>query len=121
MPETSEPIVSALGSFINKRFHVSIPFDAWSEDILPEHLRMRFEILDMKGNVIKSGRQKSLLKHTGSETDHDTLFKQKKREFEITNVTEWNFGDLEDSIEISGPGNLKWVTFPALFVENDIS
>jgi len=120
MPETSEPIVSALGSFINKRFHVSIPSDAWSEDILPEHLRMRFEILDMKGNVIKSGRQKSLLKHTGSETDHDTLFKQKKREFEITNVTEWNFGDLEDSIEISGPGNLKWVTFPALFVENDI-
>ncbi len=116
--EKETPLAGALSRFIAKRFGVKIPADAWNETALPDHLRMRIAITDPKGNILTSGRDPAIL--GGQETSNGISqeFKLALKNWEQSNVTDWNFGDLDDSIELAGAGEQRWTVYPALEERN---
>jgi len=120
MPEANISLITVLGQFIYKRFGVDIPASAWSEDLLPDHLKMRIAITGAKGEVICSGRNKTILSQSISDrTDQDKSneFESAKKEREIIDIKRWDFGDLSDTISITGKHGTKWVVCPGLELE----
>jgi len=64
LPSDAGSLLSALGKFIHGRFGVNIPAAAWPVDKLPEHLQMRYSIVDAKGQEVTSGRDLRLFQDT---------------------------------------------------------
>jgi len=120
MPGESISLIAALSKFILRRFRVDIPPSIWSEAQLPDHLKMRISITGPKGGVISSGRDKTILsQNIFSMADQDKIdeFECAKKEREIINITKWDFGDLPDTITITGKHGTKWVVYPGLELE----
>ena len=121
MPEESTSLIAALSKFILRRFRVDIPPLIWSEAQLPDHLKMRISITGPKGEVISSGRDKTILsRNISGMADEDKIdeFECAKKEREIINITKWDFGDLPDTITLTGKHSTKWVVYPGLELEN---
>jgi len=121
MPEESTSLIAALSKFILRRFRVDIPPLIWSEAQLPDHLKMRISITGPKGEVISSGRDKTILsRNISGMADEDKIdeFECAKKEREIINITKWDFGDLPDTITITGKHGTKWVVYSGLELEN---
>jgi len=121
MSEESTSLIAALSKFILRRFRVDIPPSIWSEAQLPDHLKMRISITGPKGEVVSSGRDKTILsRNISGMADQDKIdeFECAKKEREIINITKWDFGDLPDTITITGKHGTKWVVYPGLELEN---
>lgn len=120
MPKESTSLIADLSKFILRRFRVDIPPLIWPEAQLPDHLKMRISITGPNGEVISSGRDKTILsRDIFSMADQDKIdeFECAKKEQEIINITKWNFGDLPDTITITGKYGTKWVVYPGLELE----
>ncbi len=121
MTEESTSLIAALSKFILRRFRVDIPPSIWSEAQLPDHLKMRISITGPKGEVISSGRDKTILSQSISgmaDQDKSDEFESAKKEREIIDIKKWDFGDLPDTITITGKHGTKWVVYPGLELEN---
>ncbi|MBW2739344.1 MAG: ATP-dependent RNA helicase HrpA, partial [Deltaproteobacteria bacterium] len=120
MPEESTSLIAALSKFIFRRFGVDIPASAWSEAQVPDHLKMRISITGPKDEVVCTGRDKSILSRSISsraEQDKGDEFESAKKEREIINIKKWDFGDLPDTVTITGKHGTKWVVYPGLELE----
>ena len=100
MPQGKTSLKTALSGFIYKNFRVDIPASAWSDETLPEHLKMRISITGSKGEEIFSGRDKMILtKDFSAKADSGFLEKARKKH-EITGITGWDFADIPENIII---------------------
>lgn len=118
MPSKKTRLKTQLSQFIHGRFGVDIPATAWPEEQLSDHLKMRIALTDPKGDIIRAGRDKSILKTAEGLDDIGAEFKNAcaKRERRIT--SDWDIGDLPDSIQLTGRRGGKWVVYPGLSVED---
>ncbi|MBW2370628.1 MAG: ATP-dependent RNA helicase HrpA, partial [Deltaproteobacteria bacterium] len=114
MPQGKHAIGVALSEFIWKRFQIRIPPSAWSEVALPDHLKMRFSIRDPKGKEIYAGRDTRMLVQNGATDPQADEFNTLKKAWEKMGIREWNFGDLPDTVTLSGSGKTVWTAVPAL-------
>jgi len=116
MEKSSEPLISALGRFIYKRFAVDIPATAWVDADIPEHLKMRVSIRDHQNRELTSARDVSILhgltetdKKNGSDTSSH-IWKRAKAQWEKEGLISWDFDTLPETIPLSSD----LVAFPAL-------
>jgi ATP-dependent helicase HrpA len=79
---------------------VSIPVEQWNVDQLPDHLKMRFEVVGPQGNVLASGRDIATLRPLALAKHEDTLWREARKIWELDAVEGFDFGDLPRSIEI---------------------
>ena len=94
--------------------NIGIDADAWREAALPDHLRMRFLVVDSAGKTVAAGRDLRALQakfgqHAATDF-HDTL---QTREWEKTGITRWDFGDLPEFVELKRSGSV-YRAYPAL-------
>ncbi len=106
-----------LGEFIYKRFGVNIPAAAWREENLPDHLKMRFSIIDQGGKEIRSGRDKGVLVNGSSSGSRSAELGSAVKKWEKEGLTQWNFGDLPESVNLKIKGNTNWMVYPGLEVD----
>ena len=114
MQPVGKSLLSTLGRFIFERFGIDIPAAAWPSEILPDYLKMRLAVVDDNGKELFSGRDISELPHHLSR-ETSPAFQKARAAWEKTGLTEWNFDDLPDYIELNrfgGPAGL--TAFPAL-------
>ncbi|MCJ7773110.1 MAG: DUF3418 domain-containing protein, partial [Desulfobacterales bacterium] len=117
MPRIDASLITALGSFIYKRFGVDIPASAWPEASLPDHLRMRISITDAKGRELISSRDKSVLaKHNSGEMRQALTddVKQAMEKWKKSDITKWDFGDLPDTVHIQPAKGHDFTMYPGL-------
>ncbi len=119
LPKKDAPLFSLLSAFIQKRFNFVIPANLWSDKYLPDHLKMRFSIRDEKGHEIKALRDKAVLSQFSETTipQKSNAFEKAQKKHEITDITEWNFKDLEDFIIITPDKEFTQKAFPGLKIE----
>ena len=119
MHQNDAPLIVALGSFIHDRFGLDIPASAWPLDDLPDHLKMRLEIVDSRKNVLHQGRDSALL--DGSIPAHMATreFERLKQQWERTGIEAWDFGDIPRMVTLKGKKGMEWITFPGLEVNNN--
>jgi ATP-dependent helicase HrpA len=114
MPKTEGSLISALGKFIYRRFGVDIPAAAWSDETLPDHLRMRISITAPDGQELRVGRDPSILHREVVGSAAPAEFEALRGKWEKSGLTAWDFGDLPDHISETGKIRAKWMAYPAL-------
>lgn len=107
-------LLSALGEFIHQCFGVDIPASAWPVDKLPEHLQMRYSVVDDKGRVLSAGRDLRLFQKNVLAANESAAFKKAKSAWEKKGLTEWVFGDLPDVIPLESHGTLQGFAYPGI-------
>jgi len=115
----SGPIITSLARFIHERFDISIPASAWPLETIPDHLKMRFSIVNEKGEEICAGRDIRLLRDNIPAGGESSALKRAKEQWERAGITSWDFADLPESIAVNGTGGDTGLAYPALVREDD--
>ncbi len=79
---------------------IRISPEQWDKEQLPDHLRMRFEVVAPRGNVLASGRNIDSLRPLAVEKHEDGLWHEARKTWEQDELAGPDFGDLPQSIEI---------------------
>jgi ATP-dependent helicase HrpA len=96
---------SAIAARIEQETGVHIPPDAWNEAELPAHLRMNFRVVDSGGRDLARGRDLPRLKaEVAAELDR-RLAQLPGSPWVRHGITDWDFSDLPDRIEVSIRGH----------------
>jgi ATP-dependent helicase HrpA len=114
MPDQKGALTAALTRFILQRFGVDIPVPAWPVKDLPDHLKMRVSIRGPSGEEIQSGRDPELLIHPPARSLDDDQLRSVRLKWEKDPVSDWDFGDLPESIPLKGKTGGEWAVYPGL-------
>ncbi len=98
----TRPLITALGSFIAKRFGIRIPPNAWKGDAISDHLKVRLVITGAKGKELAAGRDKTILLAPMQETPRDDIFQTLKGTWEKKGLTEWPMEEIPTKIPAQG-------------------
>jgi len=94
---------------------VQIPTEQWKEEELPDHLRIRFEVVSPHGNVLATGRDLTTLQPLAVEKHDDALWENARKAWELDEIPGLDFGDLPQSIEIGADAiGLPRLAYPGL-------
>jgi len=89
--------------------------DQWDTEQLPDHLRMRFEVLGPQRNVLASGRNIETLRPFAIEKHEDQLWDEARENWERDELEGSDFGDLPQSIEIGTDAlGIRRLAYPGL-------
>ena len=116
MPRTKEDLATALGHFIHRRFKVDIPAAAWQKVAIPDHLRLRFAVVDADGEALAAGREPEVLNAVVPALPPERQLEKARREWECDDLTDWPAVGLPEQIEIGRDRTGRHILFPALTV-----
>ncbi len=114
-----ESLTDALTKGLKKVSTEPLSSDDFQIDQLPGYLKMRFEVLDDKGHCIDEGRDLVVLQSRYLDKIEENLAATADNSFERSDLSEWNFGDLPESVEIETQG-VKMQGYPALVSEGQL-
>jgi ATP-dependent helicase HrpA len=118
MVRENKPLFTLLSSFIQKKFHLTIPATLWSEEKLPDHLRMRISIRDEKNREIKSMRDLSILGQFAAQRPNKNLeFEKACQTHERTQIKDWSFPDIPPFICLTQADGFIQKIYPGLRIE----
>ncbi len=119
LPQRDKPLFTLLSSFIREKFQVTIPVTQWSEERLPDHLKMRISLRNAQDQEIRSLRDLSLLGRFPAQQPlpKNRAFDQACKRHEKTQIQAWNFPDLLPDITLTEEDNFEYQVFPGLKIE----
>ena len=96
---------------------IRIPEDAWLEKRVPDHLQMRFRVVDADGKELGAGRAiETLVRMFGK--DRPVAARPEASRWHRTGLVRWDFGDLPERVDV---GKVGWpiIHYPALKDDGD--
>ena len=114
MNDSKSPLLPALSNFIQKRFHVDIPASVWNPGTIDDHLKIRFAVIDARGQELASSRDISLLQKEIIAEAESHAFSKARLTWEKTGLTSWNFGELPNAITLESGGCFEGYAYPGL-------
>ncbi|MEJ5364818.1 MAG: ATP-dependent RNA helicase HrpA, partial [Desulfosoma sp.] len=91
---------AALTQAVHDVCTLNVPVSSWPRESLPDHLKMRFEVVDEEGTVLHAGRDLRDLQHKAVGLHRDAAWERARRRWERTGLTSWDFGPLPEKIEL---------------------
>ena len=119
MQPSDRSLIQVLGEALKQLKGVYVAEDAWSEEALPQHLRMNFEVLDEQGKRLAADRDLNRLKKRFADQAKNSFRKQPLSGAEQEGLVDWPDSDeLSETLDIT-QGAVKLKGFPALVDEGD--
>ncbi|NOX75713.1 MAG: ATP-dependent RNA helicase HrpA [Gammaproteobacteria bacterium] len=129
VPDTAEAIGEALmlngGSLLDAigeqllARHITVNRQDWRLETIPEHLKMRFRIVDQTQKEVGNGRELGVLQaRLGSHAVADIENNAGDHRWPTEGVLTWDFGVLPEFIEQAGEGS-RYRAYPALTDKGD--
>lgn len=121
LPQDNTPLFSQLSSFIRERYGFTIPATAWSEDPLPDHLKMRISIRDHNDQEITSLRDPAVLNRFPAKATRPgtSALDRARQAFEKTGITDWSFQDLPEAHLLDEADGFTRKVYPGLTIEEN--
>ncbi len=119
MPVRQGHFLSCLADFIYKRYGLEIPAAAWPLASLPEHLRLRFSVIDREDKEIAAGRDLALLQSDAVIQARGTALDDLRKIWEKDGISTWDFGDLPEYLELADRPGQVGRAYPALVARDE--
>ncbi len=110
-------LTTVLGRQLQSMTGVEVARGEWEVENLPHHLTMRFELIDGSGKLIRTGRNLERLQEEFQDQVEETLLAHSDTSIEREKITDWNFGDLPEAVDIEKSG-ITMQGYPALHAVN---
>jgi ATP-dependent helicase HrpA len=117
-------VAAALAELLAPRLGVRIDAALWPADMFPDHLRVRVEVVDNRGQVIGASRELTALQtmlHSRSRdvgrqaaTVDNAAWRAARAQWEGEPAAEWKFGDLPAKILVSEHHGVPVHAYPGL-------
>ncbi|ARJ43605.1 ATP-dependent RNA helicase HrpA [Pantoea alhagi] len=115
---TEMPLLDALEREFRRMTGVTIDREAWQWDLVPDHLKITFRVLDEHNRKLKEGKDLTALKTALKSKVQETLSKVADDGLEQSGLHIWSFGDLPSQFE-QKRGSYSVKAWPALVDEKD--
>ena len=113
MPGLQGKLVDSLTKQLLRMTGVKVDREAWDNTLLPEHLKMKFKVLDKNGKLLGRGKNLSVLRQELQGQVQQTLSKVAEKGVEKTDIVNWDFGELPKEF-VKDHGGYEVKAFPAL-------
>ncbi|MGV8059720.1 MAG: ATP-dependent RNA helicase HrpA [Smithellaceae bacterium] len=120
MTDSRKSLPLALSQFIQDKYRVTIPREAWHPEKLPVHLNVLYSVIDEKGAEVKTSRDISELKEELAESVNCGAIDKIRSAWEKDDITAWDFGTLPEKIPLTNRHGLIGYAYPALQVADDL-
>jgi len=119
MKEKDDVLLAAMGRTIHQKFGVHIPASSWSQDVVPDHLKVRFAVVDDTGMELASDRDMRTLHESIVSEKSSNAFLKAKDTWERTGFKEWTFGNLPEAIFLGNSAHPEGFAYPAIVSGDD--
>ena len=113
-----QSLVGAMTEQLQRMTGVRIPEDAWNPEAVPNHLRMRFQVVDAEGQALAVGRDWVGIQAQLRGEARTSFAALPTPEFERERVRDWDFGELPQEVSFIRNG-IQLRGYPALIAEAD--
>jgi ATP-dependent helicase HrpA len=107
------PLAQAIARYARREHNLAIPPDAFRTEMLPAHLSMNFRFVDEHGRQLGMGRNLAQLRAELGQKAQEQFSEVAKADVPAAEYTEWEFGDLEEVMEIRR-GSQTLIGYPGL-------
>ena len=124
---SERPLTEQVSELLRSDYGIETYYDHWEKVKLPEHLKPRIQIENLKGDTLAQSRDldglrqqlrsKSQQASVGDGLDAIPAWQVAASKYERENLTAWNFGEPPESIDLSGESGLPLKAYPALLAE----
>ncbi len=115
---SDRPLIQVLGERLKQLGGVHIPEDAWSEDEVSDHLRMRVRVVDQQGLTLEQGRDLAGMKRRHANRSDATHRQLTSPGFERSGLKNWDFESLPKRLSVE-QGGIQLQGYPALVDEGE--
>jgi len=116
--ESKGSLPAALSGSLKRRFRLDVPLSAWDLEGLPDHLKLRFAVVDAKGKELRSTRDIESLRKDRLEEEESRAFGRARADWERSGVKGWEMSglpeEIPDEIQLAARNILEGVAYPAL-------
>jgi ATP-dependent helicase HrpA len=114
-----QDLLTRLSQFLGTEKRINVKASDWNLEVLTDHLRMRFSVIDHQGKSLGAGRSLAELQSQFSERASGEVKQiQSNTEWPQDGVKSWQFADLPESIEVERGGH-KYRVYPAIVDKQD--
>ncbi len=104
-----------LARFISRTYRVDVQAGDWPPNALPPHLLPRIEVVDAKAKPLAASRNLEELKTRLESGNHSsTAWEKTAKQWERSQTTRWDFGDLPESVPVETIGSVAVLAYPGL-------
>ncbi|MBA3848616.1 MAG: ATP-dependent RNA helicase HrpA [Opitutus sp.] len=121
-------LAQALAEVLTQRLGVRIDPRVWDGKALPDHLRVRVEVVDQRGAVLGAGRELAgLLQQLGTKqrevSQHaakadSASWRAAREKWETRPAADWQFGDLPESVVVAEQAGVPVRAYPGLLASD---
>jgi ATP-dependent helicase HrpA len=117
-PDFKGSLYEWLSTRLRKLTGESVPLTEWNPDVLTDHLKMNYRVVDEHGRSIDYGRNLYVLQNKYQEKAGDSFDQIAADELNFTGYIQWGFDDLPETYEFIQKGQ-SFIGFPAIIDEED--
>jgi len=110
---SDRPLMQAIGDALGEMSGVQVPEDAWNEAVVPEHLRMKFRLVDDRGEPVAAGDDFNQLRQRYGGEGRQVFARIPCSALEREGIRRWSFGDLPVTLD-QDRGGIRLRGYPAL-------
>lgn len=118
LDDKRDSLTGSLSRELQRMTGVSIQRSDWAGIEIPDHLLMRFEVVDVQGKTLAVGRDLDSLQARFLDQVEQSLLQFSETTIERDEVLDWDFGDLPVSVDIDR-GGVQLKGYPALHKNGD--
>lgn len=117
-PDGKGSLYEWLAMRLRKLTGESVPLTAWNNELITDHLRMNFRVVDEEGKQLDNSRDLKTLQRKYNETAGASFNQLAEDELNYTGCIQWAFGDLPEIYQFEQNGQ-NFVGYPAIIDEGD--
>ena len=115
---SDRPLIQAVGEALREITGAQVPEDAWNEEAVPEHLRMKFRLVDDQGKQLEQGDDFARLRRRYGGEGRQVFASIPTSDLEREGVKRWDFGALPATLDLDR-GGIRLRGYPALVDRGD--
>lgn len=112
------PLTITLSRSLSELKGLNIQRNDWQPELLPDHLKMGFRLLDADGMTLAVSRDLESLQQEHGSTANKVFEQAPGWEIEQDNISSWDFGDLPPQIKQT-VGKIEIIGYPALCSDDE--
>jgi len=101
----ADGLVEELVSRLQSVYGLKVSTTDFDLSRLPDHLRLRIELVDQQGRVVDSGRDVQALRQAHGSGASEAFDQIRQTGYPRSGIRQWDFGNLPDSVSIRGYGS----------------